>query len=480
MTTLKRALASLNARLSRHALAAGLIFALPLSALTWAYNLFVGPLYNLNDIGTWRLRLLFVTLCAAAHFALLAATALLYHENAARLALRQLTVTAGFVILLLGINQRTYLYAQTVRPLIRAAQEGGLAALTGMKTNLSVPALTLLCAATGGPIYDMYLAKLLAIFCDVLLALCAARAADGMKLGLRAEAALALCLILPQGFMNAACCAAIDHAAALALAASLALCAGIVGKRPRPLAGMLLWGLAFALNGAALYALPVYALLSRRCGVKGGHLAAGVALALGCCLPAILAGMPAGEAIFSLLRANVGLPDYAAGAPGLHSLFPRAAVEEMPGWALLSKLPSLDFETNATEYYTQAHLQIAMRGLSVLGLALLLGAWALALRDRGMSALRRALALTLATLFVCPGVTSGAWLAADMLCVLALLKEPELRVSACLSLFATAGTSVLPLTGEALLPAVAALGLELLALLTLLGVIPLGKEARRG
>ena len=480
MTTAKRALAKLNERLTRHALATGLLLALLLSALTGLYNLTSGPLYNLNDIGGWRNRALFAALTAAAHFALLAATVLLCPKSAARVALRELIVTAGFVILLMGINQKTYLYTQTVQPLIRAAESGGLAALSGARTNLSAPALSLLYAVTRGPIYDMYLAKLLAIACDVLLALCAARAAEKLGLGLRAEAALALCLILPQGFMNAACCAAIDHAAVLLAAVSLMLCAGVVGAKARPLAGMLCWGLAAALSGLALYALPVYGLLMPRGKVKGGHLAAGAALALGCCLPAIAAGMPAGEAFSSLLRANFCVPDYAAGAPGLHSLFPRAAIEEMASWPMLARLPSLDLETNAAPYYAREHLDIALRGLRVLGVGLLMGAWAIVLQKREMSPLRRALALTLASLFVCPGVSGGAWLAADMLCVLALLAEPELRLPACLSLFATAGASVYPLAGEVLLPMIVAMGLVLVALLMALGIVPLGEEARRG
>ena len=480
MTAAKRALNRLNGWLTQHALAAGLALALLLSALTALYNVDAGPLRNMNDIVNWDNRKLFLALTAAVHFALLAAATLLYRQSAARLALRQLTITAGFLILLLGINQKTWLYTQTVQPLIRAAERGGLAALSGAQTSLSAPALTLLCAVTGGPIYDMYLAKLLAIACDVLLALCVARAADELGLGLRAEAALALCLILPQGFMNAACSAAIDHMAALLLVLSLALCAGALGAKARPLAGMLCWGLAAALSSLTLCALPAYALLTARGKVKGAHLAAGAALALACCLPAIAAGMPAGEAFGSLLRGSFGMPGYAAGSPGLHSLFPRAAVEEMPGFAMLSRLPSLDLQTLAAPYYAQEHLEIALRGLSLLGIALLMGAWALALQNRAMSPLRRALALTLAALFVCPGVTAGAWLAADMLCVLALLAEPRLRLPACLSLFATAGASVYPLTGETLLPMIAAMGLVLVALLLLLDVIPLGEEARHG
>ena len=475
---LPQAVRRADERLSRYAFVLGLLFAALLAVLTAAYCMTGGPLRNLNDIGSYRNRMLFTAMAAAVHALLLAVTALLYRRSALRLMLRQILVTACFLIMLLAINQKTHAYVQTLQPIVRQMDTLGLLAIPGADTNLSAPALTLLYLITRGPVYDMYLVKLFAIACDVLLALLIMRAADARGLNWRAEAALALCLILPQGFMVSACAALIDHAALLLLALSLCLCAGWLGGRERPLGGALCYGCAVALSGIALLALPAYVILIERKKLRPAQLLYAAALAALLCMPAALSGMGVGAALASLTRANFGVAQYASGAPGLVNLFPRAAVEEMPEYFMLGRIPGLDTLTNAQIYYTQAHMEIALRGLSLLGLALMLGVWALALRNNAMSPLRRALALTLGALFVCPGVTAAAWLAADMLCVLAILSEPKLRLPACLSLFATMCACAYPVTGEVLLPMIIAMALCGAALLMLLDIFPLGETAQ--
>ena len=459
-------------RLTRRALALGLMFAALLAALTAAYNMTGGLLFNLNDIGSYRNRVLFTAMTAGVHLLLLAIATLLYRKSALRLLFRQIILTAGFQIMLFAINQKTFAYVQQMQPLVRAMDTGALSAIAGAKTSLSAPALTLLYLITRGPVYDMYLVKLFAIACDMLLALLIMRAADARGMGWRAEAALALCLILPQGFMAAACAAMIDHAAVLLLALSLCLCAGWIGRRERPLAGALCFGGAAALSGLALCALPAFVLLILKGKLKPAHLLCAALLALMCCVPAALSGVPAGEAFGSLLRANLGVPEFASGAPNLTNLFPRAVVEEMPGYFMLSHMPEIDTLTNAQPHYTQEHMEIAMRSLALLGIALLLGVWALALCGKEMSELRRALALTLGALLLCPGASAGAWLAADMLCVLALLEETGLRLPACLTLFATMCACAYPVAGEVLLPMILATAMCGAALLMLLGVFP--------
>ena len=88
------------------------------------------------------------------------------------------------------------------------------------------------------------------------------------------------------------------------------------------------------------------------------------------------------------------------------------------------------------------------------------------------------LTLVLGILIACPNVTSGAWLAADVLCLYALLAAPKLRLPACMVLFATACTSVYPMTEEVMLPMVYAFALCLGALCMLLDVIPMGREEK--
>ena len=101
------------------------------------------------------------------------------------------------------------------------------------------------------------------------------------------------------------------------------------------------------------------------------------------------------------------------------------------------------------------------------------------MRKQGISPLRRALTLTLAALACCPAASMGAWLALDVLCVMAIVREPELRLPACLLLFATAGASCYPLTEEILLPVAAAWALCVVSLCMLYDVIPMGRAAAR-
>lgn len=446
-----------------------LLFGALAALLTAAFNLTCGPLRNLNDIGSWHNRLLFGAMAGLVHLSLLSLTALLCRRGAARAMLRQLLVTAGFLILLCGINQKTYAYTQTVQPLVRAMDGAGLAAAAGARTTLSAPALTLLYLLTRGPVYDMYLLKLFAIACDLLLALFAARAAEELGEGLRAEAALLLCVILPQGFLSAGCAAEFEHAAALALALSLALVAGYGGVRRRLMPGMALYGVAIGLSGAALLALPLYALLAKEGRLPRRGLALSAALALALCLPAALCGMGPGAAA-SLVRAPLCQPPFASGAISLADFFPRAAVEEMPGYFILGRIPNLDVAAGTQGYYTEAHMRVAMRSVTLLGFALALAVWARGLRLGRAHPLRAALALTLGMLLACPGATSSAFLAADMLCVLAGLYDPGARVPAFLTLFATMCACAWPVTGEGMLPMIVALALCLLAVALLLGL----------
>ncbi|MGN0776626.1 MAG: hypothetical protein ACI4MM_08120 [Candidatus Ventricola sp.] len=475
MNRMKPAVSALDRFTQQHRLLLSAVLALLLAGALALYNVSSGPLRNLNDIGGWNNRALFIGMSAVVHLSMLLLCALLSRVSFARTALRQAIVTAGMVILLLAINQKTYAYVNVMQPVIRAMDEGGLAAGIASASGVSAPMLVLLYVLTRGPVYDMYLLKLFAIGCDLLLGLLAMRMADRKRLGLRAEALLALCMILPQGFMNAACSALPEIAAVTLLAVSLTLALGC--DHPRMLASCLCWGAACALSGAALYALPVYIWLVRRGRMKGRALLLGACVMPVLCVPAMLSGMPVMDALASLLEANLGMPAYAAGAPGMVSLIPRAAVEEMPQYAsLLRHLPALDLETNAQPFYTQAHFEIVMRGFALMGLALYLGVCALAGRAKDKTPLHRAMIFTLGVLIVCPNVTSAAWMALDILCLYAIVAEPKLRLPACMTLFATMTSASYPMTEEVMLPMVYAFVLCLAALCMLLDVIPMGKE----
>ena len=438
-----------------------------LCGLVGLLNLSTGALGNLNDIGGWQNRLIFLVMAAGVQGLLLLLVTAMHRGSYARLALRELIMTAGFYIQLLAINQKTYAFVEVMLPMIRAMDAGGLAAIGDLSTNLSSPALTLLYAVTRGPVYDMYMVKLLCILALCALAVLAMVWADRQHTGIRAEVLLSLCLILPQGFMSASCAAQLDVVCVALLAASLT-CA--TAKRPRAVAAAVLYGLACAMSGFALYALPAWVLLIRKKTLRPAHLALAALVAVACCLPAALCGQGMGGALASLLRANLGLPEYASGSPNLVSMFPRYAMEEMPEAFILGRLPNIDAETNFSPYYTQEGFEAIMRGMALACLALYGMAAAFLSGRKGMSGTARALALSLAACLLCPGVTAGAWLLPCAIGLLAIVTEPQLRLASCAVLFATAGAAAYPVTGEILLPMVAALALCLLALFDLLGM----------
>ena len=439
-----------------------------LCGLVGLLNLSAGALGNLNDIGGWQNRLIFLVMAAGVQGLLLLLVTAMHRGSYARLALRELIMTAGFYIQLLAINQKTYAFVEVMLPMIRAMDAGGLAAIGDLSTNLSSPALTLLYAVTRGPVYDMYMVKLLCILALCALAVLAMVWADRQHTGIRAEVLLSLCLILPQGFMSASCAAQLDVVCVALLAASLT-CA--TAKRPRAVAAAVLYGLACAMSGFALYALPAWALLMKqKKAVRPAHLALAALVSVACCLPAALCGQGMGGALASLLRANLGLPEYASGSPNLVSMFPRYAMEEMPEAFILMRLPNIDAETNFSPYYTQEGFEAIMRGMALACLALYGMAAAFLSGRKGMSGTARALALSLAACLLCPGVTAGAWLLPCAIGLLAIVTEPQLRLASCAVLFATAGAAAYPVTGEILLPMVAALALCLLALFDLLGM----------
>lgn len=475
MVRMQRAYNALRSRLPksrRVLLVFGALLSLGLSGAVAIWNVSSGPLHNLNDIGAWENRLLFILMTAAAQVLLHMLVTVLHRGGYARLLLRQATLLAGFIIALLAINQKTYAFVEQLLPLIRQMDAQGLSAIGGMETNLSSSALTMIYAITRGPVYDMYMVKLACIAAFAALCILAMHVADKNGLGIRAEALFALCLILPQGFMSAACAAQTDVIAVALLAASLLL---VIGKKPHAWAGMLLYGLSVAVSGVCLYALPVYAALWLRGRVKGVQLAAALVLVLSAQVPAIIAGQDVLLALASPVRVILGAPEYAVGAPNLMNLFPRSAMEEMPEYFLISQMPAVDPVTNFSPYYTQEHFAILMGGLALMGVAAYALVFMLVLR-RPIGRMERAFALLLGALLVCPGATAGAWLLASVAALMIIFTAPTYRVSACLVLFAAAGAAAYPVTGEVLLPMIIAMALCVVALFDLLGMFDANRK----
>jgi len=468
---------SVQAFSERYRLLIACVTAALFSGLLALNNVSSGPLHNLNDIGGWTNRALFILMTAVVHAALLALCAWLGRVRLSRTVLRQVIVTAGFYIMQTAINHKTYHYINVIQPVVRAMDVGGIAAGAAIDSPLSAPALFLTYLITRGPVYDMYLLKLFTAACYLFAALLLTRFADRRGFGIRAEVLLALCAILPQGFMNAACSALPELAALALLGLSLVLAFDM--DKPQMTAAAICFGAACALCGACLYALPAFAWLAYKGELCAKQMMLVPAVMLVLCLPAVLAGMPVHAAAASLFDANFGLPPYASGAPGMVHIIPRALVHEMPHYApTLRHLPQLDLVTYDQQFYTQDHFAFAMHGMTLAALAAYMGLCAWIWKMEKKSALHRVLTLTLGALIICPNVTSGAWLAADLLCLYAILSAPALRLPACMVLFATAAGSCYPMTEEVLVPMIAAFALCFGALLMLTGVIPMDKEEK--
>ena len=320
----------------------------------------------------------------------------------------------------------------------------------------------------------MYMVKLLCAAAFCALCLLTVYAADRNGFGLRSEVLLALCLILPQGFMSAACAAQTDVASIALLCGALAC---FLGKKPLGWLGAALYGLAVAVSGAALYALPVFALLALRGKMKGAQFALGLLLPLALCLPAVIAGQNLLDALLSLVRVIVGVPDFASGAPNLMNFFPRAAMEEMPEYFMLSKMSNVDPYSNFSPYYTLESFAMIMHGMALTGLALYAMAFAF-IRRRKMDPVRGAFALALAAGIASPGATAGAWLLVSVIALYAILSRPRLRASACAVLFAAMCSAAYPVTAEIMLPMEVALIICLLALFDLLGMFDANQKVR--
>jgi len=209
--------------------------------------------------------------------------------------------------------------------------------------------------------------------------------------------------------------------------------------------------------------------------VKGMQLVAALVLVLSAQVPAMIAGQDALLALGSPLRALVSVPEFAAGAPNIMNMFPRAAMEEMPEYFVLRQLPNLDAVTNFSPYYTQESFSLIMIGLSLAGIGLYAMTWVCALR-RPMTVTAKALALMLAAFLVSPGATAGSWVLLAVAALYAILTRPDLRMPSCVVLFAAMCAAAYPVTGESMLPMEIAMLLCLLALFDLLGMFDANRK----
>ena len=474
---LKKYLGDACGQMRSHSLLTGVIAALLLTTFTLAWNLTGGPLYNLNDMHTWLNRMIFTGMATFMHFSLLMFLVLDSHRDIGHLLVRELLVTVSMLILFLAMNQKTFAYNYQVQPIVRAMDTRALSAIPDYKSGYSVPALTLYYLLTRGPIYDMYLAKLFCIGCYERLCISAAHIARELpELANRSkwlpECSMALALILPQGFLSAACAAQIEVAGVL-----LAVLAYILLERGNKI-GLVLFGVGASVCTVLWLVIPITALYYKKWNLRAVDILPPLVAAIACCIPGAIAGS-GWKAFLSLFACLNELPIAGSGVPCLVSFFPRAVPEEIPEYAYLRALPELDLVTFAAENYKASHYAILMHGMAFACLAVYIGMTAYVLRERKNERITTVLLLVL-TAFICvPCLTMGAWQLITVLCVFVVVYVPELRIPCAVILFITAGGCAYPVTGEVMIKPVYISLVSLVALGMLLGFWP-GKGKKNG
>lgn len=454
---LRKYLFEVYERMQTHCRAIGIILAVLLTAAVFVYNLFGGPLHNLNDIHNWSNRLLFTGYSAVVHFSLLMFLILDRDCDAGQLIIRELLVSVSLIIMFLAMNQKTFAYNSQVQPIVRAMDTKALAAIPDFSTSYSVPALTLYYLITRGPIYDMYLAKLFCIACYELLCISVAylsricmnaavmvskeelhvqRAGKGWK----TDCALALSFILPQGFLSSACAAQIEVAGVLF--GVLAVILLEQGKKT----GLVLFGVGASICTALWLLIPLYVFRRDKWNLSIRDAFLPVLSAIILCIPGAAASSGV-KAFGSLLSSMTALPVARSGVPNMVSFFPRAVLEEMPESAFLRAVPELDLITWAADNYKMSHFTILMHGLSLACMAVYLGIYVYIL-NRKLPELCKCLILT-GTAFMCaPGLTMGAWQLVTVACMFCIIFEPSLRLPCAIIMFATAAGCAYPVTGD--------------------------------
>ena len=97
--SLQRAANRVDDFLAKHRLVFSALLSVLLSGAVAVYNVSSGPLHNLNDIGGWGNRALFIAMSAMVHAAVLMGAALISRVRFSRTALRQVILTAGYYII---------------------------------------------------------------------------------------------------------------------------------------------------------------------------------------------------------------------------------------------------------------------------------------------------------------------------------------------------------------------------------------------
>lgn len=215
-------------------------------------------------------------------------------------------------------------------------QNGGFLAIRENVGNYNVPYLYFLAAISYLPVPDLYLIKLLSIFCDLLVAYSGLRLVRRLRPGEDALAAgtFSLLLLLPTVVLNGALWGQCDG-----VYAGLVLLALADALEEHPARSVVWLGIAFSFKLQAVFLIPLWCILWYARRVKFWHLTLFPAAYLGTILPALLLGKPLGDILGVYLYQTGQYNSYLTlNAPSVYALIPSGTEVDTLLWSRLGIL----------------------------------------------------------------------------------------------------------------------------------------------
>lgn len=412
-----------------------------------------GPLVLMDYIGGWSMRSVYLAACGLVIFAAFSLLALQRRDWA--------TYGVTAAALFLGALMRFYMidiltpyYAEGLAPFMRAIESG----LSGLVESDYTPAATLVLygfARTG--LYPMYCVKLLAIGCDLLIALLLGTLLEDKRM---AKAAAVLYLFCPLFFLYSAYAGTPD-----ALYVLLILVSAVCLKKEQRALAWAFYGEAVALDPMALAALPVL-LLWRGKRRDAAMLCAPVAYAA-VSLPAVVLGMPVRGALYALTLGGRNAQAMHVRSSSIYNFFAPVFVRDMPDYHIMRHVEGVDGGALIHEMFTLENLLAMRSGFMIAFAALFAALMVLVYRHR--SALRgcRDALYALMPLVFCmflPGVDAAGFVLADIGMLMYALRVRGGWKASALSLGASAVSALAFVTGAELVPLWVCMAVQLAAM----------------
>lgn len=433
-----------------------------LAAAFFLMNVNAGPLSQMDEIGGWGLRRLYLVLASGMLFVALASTAF-FRSTWGTYALRMMFLVLGAVMRFYAMDSYSPYFVENLSPVIKALS-GGLAQGAAQGNAYTPLTLTLLYVLQKLPIFPMYLVKLLSIGGDLLLAQICCRGMEKYKGEIAGSVMLFFVLFCPSLFLGGAYGGTPDSLPLVCAALALYF----AWEKKGLLAGIA-FGAGYALYPAMLMILPALGLVAGKDAGRRMALAApvsGVVLSI----PALLLGMPFSKALAALTLRGRNPGYLFKNNASFYNFFAQPRMEDIPEYHLLRHIEGIE-AGEMTELYTGATIPM-LRTVGFIVFAVVFCALCITLYRKRTQL--QAHAVTVLALFaltgalLLPGGDAGGFLLADG-CILlyAMNRRGGWRV-AFLSLGASCIAMIAFVTGAATLPLWGAMLMQFVVVFALL------------